>query len=1231
MDGRSALAPGDVLKLSTSTGYTEYSITREVGRGGSCIVYDASYTDNLGNFKLVRVKECYPHAMRLTRDEDGTLHPSSRDEEKFKAAKSRLIEAYQKNHRLFSLDGLTNAVTNTSDIYEANGTVYIVSVYMNGCTFTDRQGETLHECVSLLLATAKVLQRIHEAGYLYLDLKPDNILTINGSLDLVQLFDFDSMISLEELNQAIQEGFLGEFHNSYTKGYAPLEQQTGKLRQFGRHSDFYSLGAVLFYALWHRTPSAFDCDSAAAYNYAETAYSAKSYQDKLFRAMTAFFHRTLASYYSDRYQSDDEVITALKELLLLSDETKPWLRSTSIQLSPAFYGRDSELADLHLLLQENERQTVSLYGMGGIGKSTLARQYITVFSADWDGSLWLYDQGNLTETLADDSLVQINTVSRIKEESTEDYLKRKLQALSALAENQRILLVLDNFAASHLEQLQSIQGLGLTILLISRERLPEGLFPAIQIGEMDENDLAKLFEYYSHCDLSDEDNRRCFETIIETIAGHTLLTELIARQVARSYLDLQVAEAMIAGIGLSDLPEEKIDYVRDQSVYQGTLLKILDQLVEIDQLTEQDRTCMKLLSLFNMPGIEADLFRTLAELDTLDIVNELEASGWIKSEDRKFYLHPMMQEYIRTWSWSSEMETAANRMMRNLYERIRPAGIRHDGSRQFPEDYGSFYRLIRIIPQMIDNIDYVSEESQRLLYRWLMDAPVDEDAPALFRMLGLLKDPRYLDDDSILRLYETAAYYRARLYIPDDAIELLQEMRRYLRKHPSAYYLSAYHRAMGVILHNANRDLKTILHHEDRAIAAARLSMHPEAKKQLAACLLNKARTLMSEEMDQKQVRKLIQEAEPIVYRYTESRDYERYQFVCNAAMCFAMDGDLDGAQAALDAADAIVFASPDSDLSVAEHLIEEAAPIRIAMDQFSLAEDAVLRAIALCEKHLEALRYRETIFDAYYFLGRIYTMDEEYIKAEEAYNEAEKRVKDWPYEMELPLCPEDVKAEAERLRSISETNADRENSEEMSVKTQDITINGKTITIPDYYQKVDSMPDDPVNSVPYMVQTENAMCFALIFPVDESKSLPRTKESLIAGIRSFLGENQGLIQAEVCEDHVYSIVKSMKEPSGVQYILTYQKFYPEFILNIQAYFDEIGTTGMRDSLVYELCRRENLVGNDSDPFAGWVRDPYNENINDGALMNLSEAERFDAQFPGFPLTMCREFVRAIQ
>ena len=194
----------------------------------------------------------------------------------------------------------------------------------------------------------------------------------------------------------------------------------------------------------------------------------------------------------------------------------------------------------------------------------------------------------------------------------------------------------------------------------------------------------------------------------------------------------------------------------------------------------------------------------------------------------------------------------------------------------------------------------------------------------------------------------------------------------------------------------------------------------------------------------------------------------------------------------------------------------------------------------------------------------------------------------------------------------------------------QKVEINGVTITIPAYYQQVNSMPNDPKDSIPYMVRTENAECFVLIFPVDESRSLPREKNSLIAGIRQYLSENQGLIQVEAEKDCVYSIVKFRKEPSGVQYILTYQEFHPDFIVNIQAFFDEIGTTGIWDSIVYELYRRENAVITERDPFAGWARDPYDERITEGALMNLSEQNQFDAHFPGFPLSMCRDFVRAL-
>ncbi len=1018
MDRRIALAPGAVLKPASGGGCTLYTISREIGRGGSCIVYDASYTDSLGNYKLVRVKECFPLALHLSRTKDGRLLADSADREAFAAARARMIAAYQKNHELFLIPGLTNTVANASNLYEANGTVYIVSVYLNGRTFSEFQGDSLRECVSLILSAARALRRIHEAGYLYLDLKPDNILTLEGSFDLVQLFDFDSMISMEELAAAVQAGDPAGLRTSCTRGYAPWEQQTGKLRLIGRHSDIFSLGAVLFHALWHKTPSAFDCAPYAEYDYGGTVYSGADYQDALFPALTEFFRKTLASYPSDRYRDAEEAIAQLKVILSLSDETKMWIRSSPIRPNPAFFGRKKEISALDNLLRHAGGNTVSLYGMGGIGKSSMARQYLALHRAEWGAVVWLYDRGNLSASIADDTQVAVNTLRRMKEESADEYLRRKCAALSELAGKQRILLVLDNFDPAHLEQLTPFHAIGWTILLISRERLPDGLFPSLRAEEMDTEDLIRLFRHYARRGQSDEEDLSSLQAIISRVGRHTLLTELVARQVAKSFLSLQEAKDMLSGIGLNALPGEKIDYIRDQSVFRATLPRILDRLAEIDQFTERDRSCMKVLSLFDAPGVEARLFKELSGLESLDFVNGLVLTGWLKTDQRQLCLHPVMQEYVRTWSWTGPAAALADRMMRALYEQIRPAGPRHDIGRQYPADYGSLFRLISAARQMTDHIGVVTEASQRLLCRCLMDSPLDEDTPVMFRMLELLEDPRYLDPDSVLLLYETAAFYRARLYGTDEAIELLGRMKRYLMKHPSAYYLAAYHRAMAVILHNANRSPAKCLRHEDRAIAAARLSGHPEAGKLLAGCLMNKARTLLSEEMDPDLARKLIREAEPLVMKYTGPMDYERYQYACNAAMCCALDGEFDRAEQHMKAADEIAFASPDSDLSVAEHLIEETAPIRIEMRQFNLAAEAVLRAIALCDRHPEALRYRETAFDAYCFLGRIHAMAGEYVRAEEAFDEAEKRLGGTYFDFSLPLCPGEIRELAERERN---------------------------------------------------------------------------------------------------------------------------------------------------------------------------------------------------------------------
>ena len=109
-------------------------------------------------------------------------------------------------------------------------------------------------------------------------------------------------------------------------------------------------------------------------------------------------------------------------------------------------------------------------------------------------------------------------------------------------------------------------------------------------------------------------------------------------------------------------------------------------------------------------------------------------------------------------------------------------------------------------------------------------------------------------------------------------------------------------------------------------------------------------------------------------------------------------------------------FIKEEIDKSV-EHLLDEAAVTYIELDRLTDAIDAVTQAIAMCDEHEDIRRYREVRFDGYLFLGRIYDMAGEYIKAEEAFAEAEKRVHDSPYEWKLPLCPEEIREKAKMIR----------------------------------------------------------------------------------------------------------------------------------------------------------------------------------------------------------------------
>ena len=280
MDTRTALKAGSVLAFSGSeSGLFRCSIERELARGAMSIVYDASYLNNAGVRKAIRLKECYPFRLQIMRMDDGTLVADDKEQEDFQSCQRRFRAAFDLGNALFDTSGLTNCTTNMLDIYAANQTLYVVSAYQEGMTLESLEPLTLKECLTLVRSTAEVIRRIHDHGWLYLDIKPENIFVLEGTHEIVQLFDFDSLVPMDI---ASRSGAEEDYRISHTRGFSAVEQQRGDIRRLGRHSDVYGIGALLFYLLFGRTPGAMDSLPDAVYDFERSRFGSRAYQDRLF-------------------------------------------------------------------------------------------------------------------------------------------------------------------------------------------------------------------------------------------------------------------------------------------------------------------------------------------------------------------------------------------------------------------------------------------------------------------------------------------------------------------------------------------------------------------------------------------------------------------------------------------------------------------------------------------------------------------------------------------------------------------------------------------------------------------------------------------------------------------------------------------------------------------------------------------------------------------------------------
>ena len=226
--------------LPLETMLMEYELVSVLGVGGFGITYHAR--DSMLQ-KDVAIKEFFPGA-DVARVDGGTvtLTNTQRTQEYQAGLDSFLQEAR-------TLAGFSHPnIVRVNRYFKANGTGYMVMDYEEGetlNTYFRKNPLPAEETIKALLAKLiDGIGKVHKAGFLHRDIKPDNVFVrADGSPVLI---DFGSARQAMGGTQRTLTALV-------TPGYAPFEQYTSHAEQ-GPWSDIYALGGILFFAVTGENP-----------------------------------------------------------------------------------------------------------------------------------------------------------------------------------------------------------------------------------------------------------------------------------------------------------------------------------------------------------------------------------------------------------------------------------------------------------------------------------------------------------------------------------------------------------------------------------------------------------------------------------------------------------------------------------------------------------------------------------------------------------------------------------------------------------------------------------------------------------------------------------------------------------------------------------------------------------------------------------------------------------------
>ena len=442
-----------------------------------------------------------------------------------------------------------------------------------------------------------------------------------------------------------------------------------------------------------------------------------------------------------------------------------------------FVGREAELAAIASGLSGVEN-VLFLVGMGGIGKSEIAKMYVKRRAEDYDAVLWVPFDGSIQRTIASDGAFPIRGLSRADYPGDDEraYFERKLRALRETADR-RVLIVMDNFDVAEDPDLEAFCGGAYSVLFTTRYHRLSGNLPEVEVFPMtDQTELMALFraEYTRALDAAGE---AAVEEILRLLDGHTLTIRLVASA---------MQSRRIAPEKMLSLLREGHEALEKQNTKAADMVfGRLRQVFSISTLTEEELHLLENLALIPLGGIGVEKLFDWCGLDDYDLIDGLIRRSWVIHDPVTDYvhLHPLlcdlMLEEVRRDpdccrclidSMYRESEVTG----RSLKDRLEMRDCAYAIYERLPADHPDRLKVLRIRASGAMSMSLYSECIPMFLELW------EKGDTLAMRLYGcvLAAQAMALSGD-FARAYETAKDGWALVKdIPDDALSMEEGYRR---------------------------------------------------------------------------------------------------------------------------------------------------------------------------------------------------------------------------------------------------------------------------------------------------------------------------------------------------------------------------------------------------------------------------------------------------------------------